>query len=130
MKIWKNYGSEHSANLVMIGRFKDATSAKKTMEAIDSIKEYLDTTHEDYDDSTHRYSDGLLDLLKKIRCHSVSPWEFEQFRMDIQARQKGAKIVINTDEIEVSAFFKLLIDNGAKVEVYSAHQYPDEKDAD
>jgi hypothetical protein len=50
--------------------------------------------------------------------------------MDIQPHQKGAKVVINTDEIEVSAFLKLLIDNGAKVEVYSAHDYPDEKDGD
>jgi len=129
MKIWKNYGSEHSANLVMIGRFKDVTGAKKTMEAIDAIKEYLDTTNEDYEGAV-RYSDGLLELLKKIRCHSVSPSEFEQFRMDIQPHQEGAKVVINTDEIEVSAFFKLLIDNGARVEVYSAHDYPDEKDGD
>jgi hypothetical protein len=129
MKIWKNYGSEHSANLVMIGRFKDVTSAKKTMEAIDAIKEYLDTTNEDYE-GADRYPDGLLELLQKIRCHSVSPWEFEQFRMDIQPHQEGAKVVINTDEIEVSAFFKLLIDNGAKVEVYSAHDYPDENDCD
>jgi hypothetical protein len=129
MKIWNNYGSEHSANLVMIGRFKDVAGAKKTMEAIDAIRDYLDTTREEYE-GADRYSDGLLELLQKIRCHSVSPSEFEQFRMDIQPHQKGAKVVINTDEIEVSAFLKLLIDNGAKVEVYSAHDYPDEKDGD
>ena len=129
MKIWKNHGSEHSANLVMIGRFKDVTSAKKTMEAIDAIKGYLQTSNEDYRDAD-RYSEGMLDLLQRIRCHSVSPSEFEQFQMDIRTELKGDRIVIATDEIEVSAFFKLLIDNGAKVEVYSAHDYPDEKDND
>jgi predicted metal-dependent hydrolase len=97
------------------------------MEAIDAIKEYLDTTNDEYE-GVDRYSDGLLEFLQKLRCHSVSPSEFEQFRMDIQTHQEGAKVVINTDEIEVSAFFKILIDNGAKVEVYSAHDYPDEKD--
>lgn len=129
MKIWKNYASEHSANLVMIGRFKDVTGAKKTMEAIDAIKEYLDTTNEDYE-GADRYSEGLLGLLQKIRCHSVSPSEFEQFRLDIGTKQSGDRLVISTDEIEVSAFLKLLIDNGAKVEVYSAHDYPDEKAGD
>jgi len=129
MKIWQNHGSEHSANLVMIGRFKDVTSAKKTMEAIDAIKEHLDTTREEYE-GADRYSAALLKLLEKIRCHSVSPSEFEQFRLDIRTEQKGDRLVITTDEIEVSAFFKLLIDNGAKVEVYSAHDYPDEKDSD
>jgi hypothetical protein len=113
----------------MIGRFKDLTSAKKTIEAIDAIKEYLDTTNEDYE-GADRYSEGLLSLLEKIRCHSVSPSEFEQFRLDIRTEQKGDRLVITTDEIEVSAFLKLLIDNGAKVEVYSAHDYPHEKDGD
>src|SRR5258706_9605645 len=129
MKIWKNYVSEHSANLVMIGRFKEVTAAKKTLEAIDAIKEYLDTTQEDYE-GAERYSEALMGLLQEIRCHSVSPSEFEQFRLNIQTEQKGDRLVITTDEIEVSAFLKLLIDNGAKVEVYSAHDYPDKEDGD
>ena len=29
MKIWYQHGSEHSANLVMIGHFEDATEATK-----------------------------------------------------------------------------------------------------
>jgi len=31
----------------------------------------------------------------------------------------------STDEIEVSALLKILLDKGARVEVYSAHVYPD-----
>jgi len=31
-----------------------------------------------------------------------------------------------TDEPDVAAYLKLFIDNGAKVEVYSAHEHPDE----
>ncbi|MEU9397969.1 DUF6375 family protein, partial [Streptomyces sp. NPDC048324] len=29
MKVWYGYGTEHSMNLVMIGRFKDATAADR-----------------------------------------------------------------------------------------------------
>ena len=37
MKIWHQYGSEHSANLVMIGHFEDATEATKAKEILDAI---------------------------------------------------------------------------------------------
>ena len=35
MKIWYQNGSEHSANLVMIGHFEDAANATKAKEIID-----------------------------------------------------------------------------------------------
>ena len=41
MKIWQGYGSEHSMNLVMIGHFKDAGSAVKAKELIDSFTEFV-----------------------------------------------------------------------------------------
>jgi hypothetical protein len=47
-----------------------------------------------------------------------------QFRYDINSERKNDQIVITTDELEVSAFLKLLIDKGARVEMYSAHDYP------
>ena len=37
MKIWYQHGSEHSANLVMIGQFEDATEATKAKEIIDAL---------------------------------------------------------------------------------------------
>ncbi len=38
---------------------------------------------------------------------------------------KDDKIILTTNESEVSAFFKLMIEKGAKVEIYSANDYPD-----
>jgi len=34
MKLWLGYGSEHSANLIMIGKFEDRETATKTRELI------------------------------------------------------------------------------------------------
>ncbi len=129
MKIWQNYGSEHSANLVMIGRFKEVSDAKKAAETIETIKDYLRTATEDYNEDSDRYSDGMLALLQKLRFHP-SPSELQQFQLDIRVEQKSNSLVITTDETEISAFLRLLIDNGAKVKVYSADKYPDEKDED
>ena len=66
MKIWNSYGSEHSANLVMIGTFKDATSAEKAKEIIDEITKFMINTgdDDDYRGADH-YSDPVLELLEE-----------------------------------------------------------------
>lgn len=124
MKTWNSYGSEHSANLVMIGKFKDAGSAEKAKEAIDKITEYM-TSENVERPSPNSYPDGLMDLLTKIGFFSLAPNELEQFTMDIRSELDDQKIVITTDEPDVSAFLKLMVDKGARVEVFSAHVYPD-----
>ncbi len=124
MKTWNSYGSEHSANLVMIGRFKNADSAEKAKEAIDLMTEFMNSENREQS-KPGSYSDGLMELLQKISFHSLAPGEKEQFVMDIHSEQKEEKIIITTDEPDISAFLKLMVDKGARVEVFSAHDYPD-----
>jgi hypothetical protein len=123
MKLWNSFGSEHSANLVMIGRFKDSASAENAKTAIDELTAYMKSNNEDLH-GADRYPDGVLEVLKKIKLHSVAPFELEQFNYDFSVGLEDDKLVIKTDEIDVSAFLKLMIDNGARVEVYSAHDQP------
>jgi hypothetical protein len=66
-----------------------------------------------------------LDFLQEINCYGLSPSELEQFLYDISTKVEGNKIILTTDESEVSAFFKLMLEKGAKVEIYSAHDYPE-----
>ena len=124
MKSWNSYGSEHSANLVMIGRFKDADSAEKTKAIIDEIIEFMSSSN-DYRQNADSYSEATLALLRKVEFHSVSPAELEHFRYDISSKVKDETIVIGTDEMEISAYLKLMIEKGARVEVFSAHDHPD-----
>ena len=124
MKIWNSYGSEHSANLVMIGSFKDVASAKKAEEIIDKLVEFMTNSEDDHED-TDRYSDAALALLSSLNTASLRPAELAQFRYDVRSKREKDRIVITTDEYDVSGFLKILIDAGARVEVYSAHIYPD-----
>jgi len=129
MKIWNGYGSEHSANLVMIGHFKNAGDAAKTMEVIERLTEQVRTDEDagliNIGGGTNRYGDAMLHLLESVKVHSVGPAELEQFIYDVRIKVKDNDIVLTTEETEVSAFLKVLIDHGARVEVYSAHDYPD-----
>lgn len=124
MKAWASYGSEHSANLVMIGRFRDAASAEKAKAIIDELTEFIRASDEDQR-TAERYSEGLIEILKRINFYDVAPAELEQFRYDVSFELKDNQIIVTTDETDISACLKLMIYKGARVEVYSAHDYPD-----
>jgi hypothetical protein len=125
MKIWNSFGSEHSANLVMIGTFKDAASAEKAKHVIDKISDFVLNTDQTFE-GADRYPEAAMELLRTINFYSVSPAEFEQFRYEVMPRLEGDKLVLRTDDVEISAVLKIMIEKGARVEVYSAHEYPDE----
>lgn len=131
MKIWFGYGSEHSANLVMIGRFKDVSDAAKAKQAIEWLTEQVRSDEEanliQIGERSERFTPGMMDLLTKLRLNSLGPAELEQFAYDFNVDLQGDKVIIKTDEVDVSALFKVLIDNEARVEIYSAHIYPDDE---
>lgn len=128
MKIWYQHGSEHSANLVMIGHFENATEATKAKEIIEAL-----TTQVAEDQSkgtltlgspSDRYGNEMLDLLGRLNV-SIGPQEIEQFAYEVSVKIDGNDLVLTTDELDISAFLKVMFLSGARVEVYSAHDYPD-----
>lgn len=127
MKIWEGYGSEHSANLIMIGRFKEVKDAKETLQKIEKLKEQVDKENQDgsivVGGATDRYSDEMLRLLGELNIGSLGPNELEQFAYDVSIEQNEKELVFKTDEVDVAAFFKILIHEGAKVEIFSRHEY-------
>ena len=124
MKIWHGYGSEHSMNLVMIGHFKSTEDSKKTYRLIEQLTEGL-RDKMDIGSQRDRFDDDVMNLLKETKCYNLSPSELEHFLYEVYTRVEREKLILTTDEFEVSAFFKLMINHGAKVEIYSAHDYPD-----
>ena len=124
MKIWHGYGAEHSMNLVMIGHFKSTDDAETTQKLFEQLsKELRDKI--DIGTSQDRFSGDVIDLLRETNCYNLGPSELEQFLYDTRTRVEGDKIILTTDESDVSAFLKLMVTKGAKIEVYSAHDYPD-----
>lgn len=129
MKVWCGFGSEHSANLVMIGRFKDLGEATNAKEIIERLTKQVEADEQagliKIGARADRYSDGMLDLLGKVKVYGISPAELEQFAYDVSIKVQNNELILKTEEIDVAAFLKVLLDKGARVEVYSAHDYPD-----
>lgn len=132
MKIWNGYGSEHSMNLVLIGRFKRAQDAEKVEK---DIKKLSDQASKDDSYSLafagpedQRFSEDMLLLMRSLKLNTLGPTDLSQLLSDHQLEREGDQITVTTDEAEVSAFLKLFIEAGAKVEVFSAHDYPSDSD--
>jgi hypothetical protein len=132
MKIWKGFGSEHSMNLVMIGKFKSIADAEKANRTIDLITKQvqadMDSGAITIGGRTERYTDGMMALFRELNIFEVNTVEVEQFAYDINVEQRQDTITITTDESDVSAYLKILVAQGARVEVFSAHFYSDEED--
>jgi hypothetical protein len=124
MKVWRGYGSEHSMNLVMIGQFKSVEGARKAKKIIDQLTEKLIDKIE-VGRTRNRFADDVFALLQEANIYNLGPQELEQFLYDVSTRIEEDKLILNTDESDVSAFVKLMIVGGAKIEIFSAHDYPD-----
>jgi hypothetical protein len=131
MKVWNQYGTEHSANLVMIGRFKDITEATKAKELVDQLTDQV-TKSQDRGDivvgsPAEKYDRQMLDFLVRHNIATLGARELEQFLYDVTVMIDNDKVVITTEENDVSAFFKILLGQGARIEIYSAHTHTNTK---
>jgi hypothetical protein len=116
-------------NLVMIGEFRNIHDAEQAKRAIDRLTSQVhEESHmyrADAEPHQQRFSDAMMDVLSSLKLYGIGPAELEQFGYQANVKVDGSNVIITTDEIEVSAFLKVLIDKGARVQVYSAHEYPD-----
>lgn len=129
MKIWYQHGSEHSANLVMIGHFQDASEAAKALEVIDALTRQVtadqDTGTMVIGSPSERFGEEMLNLLMRLNIGSIGPQEIEQFAYEVDAKVAGSDVILTTEELDISAFLKVMFLRGARIEVYSAHDHPD-----
>lgn len=116
-------------NLVLIGKFKQAKDAEDVADLIKKLGEQV-TKDNAYaiahaPPQDQRFSDGMMALIRQFQLYALAPEELGQFNFEHSVAQHGDTIKISTDEADVSAFIKLFVESGARVEVYSAHHYPD-----
>ena len=130
MSVWWGYGSEHSMNLVMVGKFASAGEADAVKELIDrlaaGVQDDLDAGKIEYGQPPSRFSDSMLALLQALEIHNVGPAELEQLAYGANVAVRGDAVVIRTDETEVQAYIKIFLTKGARIEMFSAHDFPEE----
>ncbi|GAB2190492.1 hypothetical protein MAH1_21000 [Sessilibacter sp. MAH1] len=123
MKIWNSYGAEHSLNLVIIGLFKEEHEAEEFETLTNKVTSFLHENSE-FDVEADRFDKKTLAFLGKENLFSLSPQQLGHLLYDVHLTRDGNEVRISSDD-DVNAFISLLIHKGAKVEVFSAHEYPE-----
>jgi hypothetical protein len=113
----------------MIGHFADVMEATKAKEIIDELTRQVEADQDAgaivLGSPSERYSNEMLSLLGRLNIASIGSRELEQFLYDVRVEVEGSKLILTTEEIDISAFLKVMFDEGARIEVYSAHNHPD-----
>lgn len=125
MKIWPSFASEHSSALVLIGRFKTVELAERAHGLIEKLSE-LASTEQAKVAGQGRYASAVLEFVKNADLFSIGPDDVDAFNMDFQTKLDGSTLTIETDEFDVIGQIKIMIEMKAKIEIYSAHDYPDD----
>jgi hypothetical protein len=124
MKIWIGHGSEHSFSLVLIGHFVDEANARRATERFRRLKAAAESEPPKQGWQTdERFSTGMLALLQELKLYELSPTDVDNFVFDHTVDVSGKEVRIETDEAEVQGFLKVLINGGAKIEIFSTHDW-------
>jgi len=120
MKIWYGYGSEHSANLVIIGRFKDAATAAEAVGLLTEMQGLAAA-------GTHKQADkkAFYDVLMRTQLIDLTAADVDALAYDHSWQQNGNSVNVETEESDIQAIIKIMLHKGAKIELYSAHDYPE-----
>ena len=123
MKIWKSFSAEHSAKLRIIGEFKTTEDIAKTREIINDLTN--EVMKQDVSRQTSaKCTDKITDIIKKYNCYCLGNEDLMNFTHAHNISYIGKNIEINTDEINIQGLLKVMLSNGAKIEIYSNHDYP------
>ena len=130
MKVWNSHSSEHSAKIVLVGEFKTVEDANALMKELTEFEEMLRPHAQECYDAPERYPEEVKNALyegKKFpHAQYVYSGELQQFVCDHDLDQSENKVVIHSDEYEWGGVLKMLITAGAKISVFSSHDYPED----
>ena len=130
MKIWHGFGSEHSANLMMIGRFKTSEDAKAAKLVLDRLSDVVESNFDydrfDVNPMSVFDNDAVRGALSDLKVYGLAPEDLESFSRGHIVEVEGNNVLLQTEEWDLSGFMIVMVEKGARIEVYSGHFYPDE----
>jgi Family of unknown function (DUF6375) len=125
MKIWNGYGSEHSMDLVLIGRFQTVTGAKAAEERMEALQALAEAawSDDDWRSPEERMPPELVEALREMELHDMGRYDVDNYALSYSVTREAETVRIRTDESDVQGFLKVLLHYGAKVEIFSRHEW-------
>lgn len=125
MRIWRSYGSEHSMNLVLVGTFESVSAAEAAVERMEALQALAEQewAADDWRRQDERMSDAVLNTLRELKLYDMGRFDVEMYAFEHTIERSESTVRIATDESDVQGFLKVLINLGARVEVFSRHEW-------
>ena len=125
MRIWYSYGSEHSMDLVLIGTFETVTGAEATIEKMEALKTLAESewSEDDWRYQDERMPGSLMDALLELKLYDMGRSDVDIYAFEHTVERRGSTVRVLTEESEIQGFLKVLIHLGARVEVFSRHDW-------
>jgi hypothetical protein len=112
-------------DLVLIGTFETVSGAEAAIERMEALKALAEA--EWSDDNWRRQDELMPDTLtaelRKRELYEMGRSDVDIYAYEHSVERKGSTVRVWTDESEVQGFLKVLIHLGARVEVFSRHQW-------
>lgn len=126
MKIWNTYSSEHSAALVMVGHFNSIKQKNDFLENFEKLVKNVRETIPEFEfiqSFPKEISTALLSGEIKFG-EDLSPWDLPDLLLEysiIDDNVDDQTVCIKSDETGWMAIIKMMVNAGAKVEIFSSH---------
>ena len=125
MRIWYSYGSEHSMDLVLVGTFETVTGAEAAIEKMEALRTLAGSewSDDDWRRQDERMPGSLVDGLRKLKLYEMGRSDVDIYAFEHTVERRDSTVRVWTEESEVQGFLKVLIHLGARVEVFSRHDW-------
>lgn len=125
MRIWHSYGSEHSMDLVMIGTFVTVSAAEQAVEIMEALRAVAEAewSDDDWICPDERMPASLTDELRKLGLHEMGRSDVDHYAFEHSVDRTKSTVRVWTAESEFQGFLKAMIHLGARVEIFSRHQW-------
>jgi hypothetical protein len=121
MKIWNSYGSEHSANIVIVGTFDNVTEAQKAKQIIDNLTDIFQKDIEKNNANSlngyEKFSEEMLEYIGKQGTFDITHYNVTGLLSDVAIKQEFNKISIASKDFNFQIFLNIMLQNGAKIEI-------------
>lgn len=112
-------------DLVMIGMFETVVDAEEAIAKMEALKVLADAEWSDdsWQSKDERMPESLREGLMGLKLYDMGRFDVDNYAYEHTISRDGSIVRIWTEESDVQGFLKVLINLGARVEVFSRHDW-------
>jgi hypothetical protein len=112
-------------DLIMIGKFETVAEAEDAVSRMEALKVLADAEWSDdsWQSKDERMPESLREGLMSLELYDMGRFDVDNYAYEHSISRDGSNVRIWTEESDVQGFLKVLINLGARVDVFSRHDW-------